>query len=592
MKWILWLIVCVFSLQALSEKIQVCSITLNSVDEINIFQQHLPKTHFEFIELVPRSHQVSNYDKGRWLSNVCENQNLHCDILVVSAHFAGMFFGENSRYTLPIYELEKMACQKSCPRIFDNLKEVFLFGCNTMAHKRKVYRTAEEYFNVLVEENNMPVNIAEINVAGRYSSLDPSFKDRIEHIFPSTAKIYGFTEISPYGHQAIKPLNQYFSRMISEHGSYHQYLIAQFYQNNNTHRLNRHFIDAFTPISSVQQGAGMTPSYSRYNTFQQMCTLYSETSDTKKQMQAVYDLFQNNEGVFAFSAVKQFLVNKQDQLDADDLQLLEEIQAMAKEKQAFERAYASLSPKLIYIRAAVLQFLRLMNWMDKDTYQQELRNTLLPSIKKPSLGSYDILDALTRHDQLNPFDIPVHYNDFGLGYLKNIWSILIVDSLRFAHPSMQTDLANYCIKEMEKENYVICHQVLKTLGHIQASNPQVLDMMHQMLSADEYGLVYYATYGLTYAETDNPQIQFQIVQNLKHTNAWIRLQSLLSVKYLDLIEIAPQEVTKRVQRLLHTEIQRTQVPENEQEAHKQIKQQAREILMTIEDLENMELEQP
>ncbi len=60
-----------------------------------------------------------------------------CDLLVISGHFDDeqrVLFGSGwprSEF-LPVAEMERVSCSDSCPGLFSQLKEVYLFGCNTL----------------------------------------------------------------------------------------------------------------------------------------------------------------------------------------------------------------------------------------------------------------------------------------------------------------------------------------------------------------------------------------------------------------------------------------------------------------------------
>jgi hypothetical protein len=116
------------ALNAFAEKKTVCTITVNSPDEKETLAQRLPKGQYEFVELV---------EKGRadWLQSSCQ-KGVQCDVLVVSGHFnAGdVFYSdrlENDEH-LQVDELERASCSNSCPGLFARLKEVYLFGCESL----------------------------------------------------------------------------------------------------------------------------------------------------------------------------------------------------------------------------------------------------------------------------------------------------------------------------------------------------------------------------------------------------------------------------------------------------------------------------
>jgi hypothetical protein len=62
-----------------AQKSTVCTITVNSPDEKEIFRRNLPDDKFEFVELVERG-------RPDWLASACR-QGVSCDVLVISGHF-------------------------------------------------------------------------------------------------------------------------------------------------------------------------------------------------------------------------------------------------------------------------------------------------------------------------------------------------------------------------------------------------------------------------------------------------------------------------------------------------------------------------
>jgi hypothetical protein len=105
----------------------VCTITVNSSDEKDVFRRHLPPDDYQFVELVERG-------RPDGLASACR-QNVRCDILIVSGHFNGTeFFSDRLDVSefLPVQEMERASCNPSCSGVFSQLKEVYLFGCNTL----------------------------------------------------------------------------------------------------------------------------------------------------------------------------------------------------------------------------------------------------------------------------------------------------------------------------------------------------------------------------------------------------------------------------------------------------------------------------
>lgn len=162
----------------------VCTITVNSPDEKEAFQRRLPKDRFRFVELV---------EQGRrdWLKASCE-KSIRCDVLVVSGHFnAGdTFYSDKlgASEHLDVGELERASCSGSCPMLFSQLKEVYLFGCESLNPD-----------------------------ASRYaSSRGDGGRERMRRIFANVPVIYGFSSTAPLGPTAGSLLDRYFDAGTGE----------------------------------------------------------------------------------------------------------------------------------------------------------------------------------------------------------------------------------------------------------------------------------------------------------------------------------------------------------------------------------------
>ena len=220
-KFGLLLMLSLFWSYAAVAKYKVCSITINSADEIEVFKQQLGTQDFEFIELVPLSIE-SRPNNIHWFTNACK-QGHKCDVLVISGHFGGLFFGEKNNYILPVDIMEKQSCSGSCAGLLSNVKEVFLFGCYTLANKRSRQRTPEQHLEVLLHYNYAR-DMAETVVAGIYLPFGLSFEHQMQLAFSGGSSIYGFTELSPLGKDIRWPLTNYFKEVERHYGSYKSWL--------------------------------------------------------------------------------------------------------------------------------------------------------------------------------------------------------------------------------------------------------------------------------------------------------------------------------------------------------------------------------
>ena len=186
-----------------NQKPTVCTITINSSDEKETFQSYLGDD-FNFVELTEFGEKES-YNKTDWFTGAC-NKGIECDVLLISGHFGGSFFG-SSGYRLAMEELQRSSCQKRCDGILKKPKEVFLFGCNTTAGKRPDHRTPEEYTQVLIEDG-FSRRMAEEDSAFRYSPIGQQTKKRMQQVFPHS-RIYGFHSQALLGSKIVPRLKSY-----------------------------------------------------------------------------------------------------------------------------------------------------------------------------------------------------------------------------------------------------------------------------------------------------------------------------------------------------------------------------------------------
>lgn len=181
----------------------VCTVTINSSDEADKFRQHLSPDQWNFVELT----DAAEAQNPNWFQKACD-KNISCDMLIISGHFAGTFFGLQSDLRLSMESLESRSCSTSCRGILKQPKEVFLFGCNTLASKEKDNRSPEVYQQTLIRDGFTPAQASQV-AAFRYSALGDSFRERMTQVFSNTPRIYGFTAMGPSGVTASPLIERY-----------------------------------------------------------------------------------------------------------------------------------------------------------------------------------------------------------------------------------------------------------------------------------------------------------------------------------------------------------------------------------------------
>ena len=187
-----------------ADKKTVCSITVNSADEKETFRRSLPTDKYQFVELVERG-------RSDWLESACR-QGVRCDVLVISGHYDGgnEFFPDRLEADefLPVAEMERVSCSDSCRGLFSQLKEVYLFGCNTL-NPEALRSASAEIGRSLVRSGYSRADADRLSraLSARHGE---SSRDRMRLIFKDVPVIYGFSSKAPVGPTAASMLDRYF----------------------------------------------------------------------------------------------------------------------------------------------------------------------------------------------------------------------------------------------------------------------------------------------------------------------------------------------------------------------------------------------
>ena len=181
----------------------MCTITVNSADEKEAFRRYLPESKYRFVELVERG-------RPDWLASACR-AGVSCDVLIISGHYDGgnEFFSDRLEASefLPVDELERVSCSDSCPGLFSRLKEVHLFGCNTLNAEAHSSASAEVVRSLVREGHSLKE--AERQLRALNAGHGQSSRDRMRLVFKDVPVIYGFSSVAPLGPVAASTLSAY-----------------------------------------------------------------------------------------------------------------------------------------------------------------------------------------------------------------------------------------------------------------------------------------------------------------------------------------------------------------------------------------------
>lgn len=390
MKTPLYLIVFLFLLPAFATKKNICAITINSENEFNSFRKTLPSEQFNFYEL-------TSSDSKNWFKNACASK-IQCDVLIISGHFATQFFGDRG-LNLTTQQLEENSCQQSCDGITQKPREVFLFGCNTLADKKPDQRTPEQYMRILMNDGFRESTARAIAMA-RYSPIDHSFRQRMGHVFHDAAIVYGFSAAGPKGHIAESSVRQF----LKNFGDYSKHLDRL--ANNDSKELsisqknwNQNF-KIYNGSSEINKGDIKTET-------ELVCQANDYTKSKKNALVGLDQLLNKGNRLAYLLLTEKLLRNL-----TPSMLSLEEKQAFISIKNNLEFKNEVLSgfKYLSYNIELSLKIIRMMDnlgWLNQEQYQNLTNQTLGNFLTQPNLKNSDydsICDLGFWHRQ---FDYPL-----------------------------------------------------------------------------------------------------------------------------------------------------------------------------------------
>ncbi len=363
-----------------ASKQTVCTITVNSVDEKEAFRRYLPASKYQFVELVER-------DRPDWLASACRAA-VSCDVLIISGHYDGgnEFFSDRleTREFLPVDELERVSCSDSCPGLFSQLKEVHLFGCNTLNPQALSSATAE-VVRSLVREGHTPKQ-AEQQLRALNAGHGESSRDRMRLVFKDVPVIYGFSSVAPLGPIAGAALNRYFQ----SHG------VREIGQGRASQRL----LAQFAPYGmSVAQG--MTDKDPHAEMREDVCQFADERTSDAKKLGFVHELLQRQT---AQARVHLDRIQRQAKVLDDPArrtpeldQVLAGITADADARDRFLKFARDADRPAV--RARMLKLARDVGWLSADDRWDELAQMLDELQARPVLGVTEVDLACTLNQE-------------------------------------------------------------------------------------------------------------------------------------------------------------------------------------------------
>jgi hypothetical protein len=352
-------------------KSTVCTITVNSPDEKEVFRRNLPEDKFQFVELVERG-------RPDWLASACR-KGVQCDVLLISGHFdAGTEFYTDrldQRESLPVEEMERVSCSDSCPGLFSHLKEVYLFGCNTL-NGEVGDSAAAEIARSLVRSGHSREDAERVSLVlnQRYGE---SNRDAMRRIFVNVPVIYGFSSLAPLGPMAANVLGRYFqSGPAGEIGS-----------GRASPALLKHFA-----ANSMIAVSGLNDSDSRGASRGEVCQFFDERLSPAQKLDSIHRILGRDmaEVRMLFERVEKFAGSLDDDLRKAP-SVIHALGEIAGDRSARDRylAFARNTDRPA-IRARMIRLADTLGWLSPEDQRAELVRMIADQLAEDSISFADV----------------------------------------------------------------------------------------------------------------------------------------------------------------------------------------------------------
>jgi hypothetical protein len=386
----LWALAGSLGVQVVEAAVQtVCTITVNSADEREAFRRYLPPDKYKFVELV-------EHDRPDWLASACRT-GIQCDLLVVSGHYDGgnEFFSDrlDASEFLPVAELERVSCSDSCPGLFSKLKEVYLFGCNTLNPDAQRSASAEVVRSLV--RGGLPRAGAEQLAHSLNAGHGESGRDRMRQIFKDVPAIYGFSSVAPLGPKAGATLSRYFQ--------------ATGAGGIGSGRINGRLLGHFAANSMVVT-RGMTDADPHADVRRDVCQFADDRMSDAQRLEFVHQLLQRR-----MAEVRIFL----DRIESYAATLDDSARKTPEVAQALDgiaRDHAARDRYLEFardadqpaVRARMLELARALGWLSHAELREELVRMINGLLTRNAVGpaEVDLACTLNAGHDLDGLDSP------------------------------------------------------------------------------------------------------------------------------------------------------------------------------------------
>jgi hypothetical protein len=354
-----------------------CFMTINSVEEKQTFTRYLNPADWDLVELVG---QTPGAPTSGWIDAVCRS-GLQCDIEVVSGHFAGNFFGK-SGYTLSLDEMNAHSCAVDCAGILNHPREVYLFGCNTLAGKDHDSRTPQEYFDVLIADG-IPRDQAARIVEDRYSPFGQDNRGKMQRSFAGVPYLYGFYSKSPLG-AAIQPVLRKYFKSLGDYTAHFDRIVAA---GSNAETAPNAVLGKLLDGYNFYQTPGLDPKSPEYEAYLPVCELSDARTPIQARMDTAIELIGSDRLISLLPSLETFFRRNYTEIHEKAADRLGIIQGMTKARETLLGSIDSVflfATKLRWVR-----FARELGWLSEPDLDARL-----PDLVAKKFAETPVLSAI------------------------------------------------------------------------------------------------------------------------------------------------------------------------------------------------------
>jgi hypothetical protein len=353
--------------------------TLSSTEEREVFKEFLGADNFEFSELVPEGALEDGESRTDWFEGACK-KDIACDVVLISGHFAGTFFGSNPRH-LPISTMQTHACDNSCSGILSNATEVFLMGCNTLAGNDSDERTREEYIQVLIDDGFTQLQ-AERIAEYRYGGFGTTFKSRMKRVFKGSKNLYGFSSVGPSGKRSQPVLQEYFEEI----GDYTEHLdqieLSEIFKENSTLK-DAYKYSSFNQCLASQDNSEILDQKSIEHLIwgeSMDCSLATKKLSREEKLKSLYDVLKDGSITNRLLLVEEFVSHLDlKELNKNEEKILSDISSLDHIKKEVSGLIDQIQTPVL--RSQVLNVARVFKWLTDEKYKLEMNKVMYELLK-------------------------------------------------------------------------------------------------------------------------------------------------------------------------------------------------------------------